>query len=60
MCYDAYGIGKRSQGIVNPIIVEHNVKHEGLGFGGEEKVGGRKSSFKMLAQDNTTKITFVK
>ena len=38
LAYNGEGLGKRSQGIINPILVEHRVKHEILGFGGQEEV----------------------
>jgi hypothetical protein len=32
MGYVGHGVGKKIQGIVNPIVDEHRLKHEGLGF----------------------------
>jgi hypothetical protein len=34
MGYDRKWIGKRSQGILSPIVIAHRAKHEGLGFYG--------------------------
>jgi tuftelin-interacting protein 11 len=34
MGYDGQGLGKRSQGIISPIVATQRAKHEGLGFDG--------------------------
>jgi hypothetical protein len=51
---------QESKGIVNPIVVEHRVKHEAIGFGGKEEVTICDSSLQSLAQAKTTKIIFFK
>jgi hypothetical protein len=45
---------------VNPIVVEHRVKHEGFGFGGKEEMSECSLSLESLAQAKTINITFVK
>jgi hypothetical protein len=54
MSYNGQGISNIRKVIVNPIVVEHRPKHEGLVFGGQEE---ENTSF---SQVKTTKITFVK
>jgi hypothetical protein len=36
MGYDSQGIGKECQGILIPIVAQQRLKHEGLGFNGQE------------------------
>ena len=40
MGYNGQGPCEKGQGIKDPIVVEPRLKHEGLGIGGEEEVGG--------------------
>jgi hypothetical protein len=51
---------QQSKGIVKPIVVEHRVKQEAIGFGGKEEVSICDSYIQSLPQAKTTKIIFFK
>ena len=60
MGYDDQGIGKRIQGIANPILLEHRFKHEVLFFGVKEEPSEYISCLKSYPQVKATKINFSK